>query len=159
MKKAILWGVVALTLLAFVGCKDDDDPEDQTPPPDVLKLTVTGIPSGTYYAPLFDDFMQPVPVPLAVGILTGNTFSFFTYVAPTTPGGYPSIDAKFTTLDEYYILIADSMDGSGTNYIYCTTTNMPGVGDITAPAKFNFTKLEGNTLAWGKFVDQSMLGQ
>jgi hypothetical protein len=42
MKRILLWGVVALTLLAFVGCKDD--PEDDPPTFTLDKVEITNIP-------------------------------------------------------------------------------------------------------------------
>jgi hypothetical protein len=167
MKKAILWGVVALTLLAFVGCKDDDGGKDG-PISFTLKisdstLTITGVPANIsttiFAATLFEDLSaEPpnLPVPLAVGMNTNGTFSFYTYVAPMTPGGTPAFGAEFTTLGNYYIVLATSITGAPPNYIYVEP--VPQAPTMSAPAKYNFQNPNSN-LAWDKFVDQSTLGQ
>jgi hypothetical protein len=165
MKRILLWGVVALTMFAFMGCGDDDPGEQQQSTPDVLKLTVSSIPGDVtiYAASLLKDGMTKAHA-VAAGTNTGGTISF--YKLTFSDEGAPIMGAKYTTLGEYYIVLADYIPDLTTgeipvtakDYIYCTTTSIPGVGDVTMPAKFNFTNLEGNTLAWDKFVDSSLLG-
>jgi hypothetical protein len=146
MKKAILWGVVALALFALGACSDDgpDDPPPPTPP--VLKLTITGIPSDLspriMVATLLKDGTQ-MSNAVAVGFNSGGSFSFYKFI----PGPPMSFGAPYTALGEYYIVLATQMDGSPPNYEYR--------GSGASWTEYNFTALTGTTLAWSDFALQN----
>jgi hypothetical protein len=144
MKKAILWGVVALTLLALGACSNDE-PDPPPPPPSSLKLTVTGIPSDLTpritVATLLSGGTQ-MSNAVAVGFNTAGTFTFSEFI----PGPPMSFGEPFGTLGEYYIVLATSFDGTPPNYEY------RGTGDSWI--KYNFTALTGNTMSWSNFAEQ-----
>jgi hypothetical protein len=144
MKKAIMLGAVIFALFALAGCPNGENDPDLTPvpvptptptPEPVLKLTVTGIPDDTtiFSAALFGaDFISagPLAIPVAVGMNNGGTFSFNT-----------------SELGKYYIKLSSTMDGTPPNYVYMADT-VPAL----YPARYDFQNLDGNTVAWTRFV-------
>jgi hypothetical protein len=145
MKKAILWGVVALALFALGACSDDG-PDDPPPPPTppILKLTINGIPSDLnpriLVATLLKDGMQ-MDNAVAVGFNSGGSFSFYKFIPPMGFGD------PYTALGNYYIVLATSTSGSPPNYEY--------TGSGASWTEYNFTALTGTTLAWTDFKEQN----
>jgi hypothetical protein len=123
MKKAILWGVVALTLLAFVGCKDDP------PPPDpALKLTINGITSdATVLAAVLLKGGLAMENAVAVGINIGGDVTFVEFVPDTWLGTEP-----YGTLGSYYIILPTTMSETGPVYYYVGSAG-------TDPTEYTFT--------------------
>jgi hypothetical protein len=159
MKKAIIWGVVALTLLAVAGCNTDDDPYKAPDP--VLKLTITNIPEdltpSIKMAYLLGDSpslgVVTIPTtPLASAMNLGGTFSFRT----------PILGNAFGTLGDYFIVLTDTTNAlalaGGKKYTYAEIKKIGGLISISSskPIKYTFATVDGNTVNWDEFIDLAL---
>ena len=108
-----------------------------------LTLTVKDITEGVTIvaASLFSEFTPPSsPTPVAFAPNMNGNFSFI------------SVEAQrkaFTTTGDYYILLATSIDGTGTNYIYIGNGSPP---PMPPPPKYTFANLTGSAIDFSEFT-------
>ncbi|MDR0316086.1 MAG: carboxypeptidase-like regulatory domain-containing protein [Treponema sp.] len=137
MKKVFLWGIAVFATLAFLACPPE--PEKENPVP--LKLTVSSFDSsaGILGATLLKDGLS---MENAVAVAMANTSGVFTFNHFSPP---MNIGDPFTSLGSYYIALVTSLTGSGTNYVY--------IGSGQIPAIYEFTSAEA-AIPWRQFYAQ-----
>jgi len=135
MKKALLWGAALCALFFMMGCPADDgggknNNGNGNQTPEGFTLTVTGIPSEAHIigGSLLDASMNPA----AAGLNMGGSFVFVEY---GTEG--PDFSSVFLTPGDYFIVLANSMTGTGDNFFYTAGGQAPVL--YTFPATDSLT--------------------
>jgi len=143
MKKRIFFGIVAIiAAFSIIGCKED---EEDPPPPEPFKLTVTGIPSSIDITGA--SLMAPTNpnIPIAIGINSNGTFTFY---GPNETGRFPDSNKPFNTNGSYLVALAKAnIQTFQEEKVWLYTQN-------SQPSPVEFS---GNvTLEWKDFAEQQL---